>query len=332
MKVRFYLFILSVLFYSVTGCSGEATDPDAMTDIPEGPQYVLVLHGGAGSSAPDDIPSALREAYHASMQQALKAGEAVLKGGGPAMEAVIAAIEVMENDSLFNAGRGAVLTEDGDAELDASLMEGNRLDAGAVAGVKHIKNPVLAAKAVMLNSRHVMLSGAGADNFAVEQGLDTVSQAYFITPGRLKQHKKASRGTVGAVALDKEGNLAAGTSTGGMSQKKWGRIGDSPIIGAGTYADNRSCAVSATGHGEFFIRNAVAHDIHARMLYGKETLEAAAHTVIHEVLRKKFDANGGIIGLDYQGNISMIFNTSAMFRGYIKAGEPPETFIFSGTQ
>ncbi|MFW6020029.1 MAG: isoaspartyl peptidase/L-asparaginase family protein [Bacteroidales bacterium] len=292
------------------------------------PDYALVIHGGAGNLQPEDIPEKTRRAYKISLNKALKAGDRVLENNGTAMDAVIAAIIIMENDSLFNSAKGAVLTEDGDVELDASLMRGKDSNAGAVAGVKHVKNPILAAKEVMLNSKHVMLTGRGADHFAAIKGLDTVDQDYFITSRRMMQHQKAIKGTVGAVALDKNGNLAAGTSTGGMSMKKWGRTGDSPIIGAGTYADNRTCAISGTGHGEYFIRNAVAFDVHARMLYKNQNLKSAAKTVIHDILYEKYNADGGIISVDTAGNIIMEYNTSAMFRGFIKASGEGETMIF----
>jgi beta-aspartyl-peptidase (threonine type) len=207
-------------------------------------------------------------------------------------------------------------------------MKGKTCNAGAVAGVRHIKNPILAAREVMVNSKHVLLAGDGADAFAVERGLDTVPQSYFITKRRKAQHEKSSKGTVGAVALDSQGNLAAGTSTGGMSNKKWGRIGDSPIIGAGTYADNKTCAVSGTGHGEFFIRNAVTYDIHARMLYNEQSLKEASYSVIHDILQKQYEAEGGIIAVDKNGNISMEFNTTAMFRAYTKSDGASDVKIF----
>ncbi|MGM0613383.1 MAG: isoaspartyl peptidase/L-asparaginase family protein, partial [Bacteroidota bacterium] len=270
------IFIATVVLFS--SCDQQSKEQATHST----PDYALVIHGGAGNLKPEDIPEEMKSAYKASLNKALEAGEHVLKNDGTAMDAVIAAIVIMENDSLFNSAKGAVLTEDGEVELDASLMRGEDSNAGAVAGVKYVKNPILAAKEVMLNSKHVMLSGQGADHFAALKGLDTVPQEYFITSRRLRQHQKAIKGTVGAAAFDKEGNLAAGTSTGGMSMKKWGRIGDSPVIGAGTYADNRTCAVSGTGHGEYFIRNAVAFDIHARMLYKNQSLKSAAKTVIHD--------------------------------------------------
>ncbi|MCF8330873.1 MAG: isoaspartyl peptidase/L-asparaginase [Bacteroidales bacterium] len=292
------------------------------------PDYVLVIHGGAGAISPTGLTSDLQQQYRHSLNAALSAGEKVLKSGGSATKAVISSILIMEDDSLFNSARGAVLTKNGHVELDASIMDGQDHNAGAVAGVKHTKNPILAAYKVMANSDHVMLSGKGADRFAVLQGLDSVSQDYFITQRRLLQLKNNIKGTVGAVALDKNGKLAAGTSTGGMSMKKWGRIGDSPVIGAGTWADNRSCAISATGHGEFFIRNVVAHDIHARMLYMNQTLEEASKTVIYDILLEKYNADGGLIGIDHHGNMIMEFNTSGMFRGYTKSTGETEVRIF----
>ena len=324
MKKKIFTFIVVVAVLLFSSCRQESEKPSNSSE----PEYTLVIHGGAGNLKADDIPEGLSKAYEKSLNKALEAGENVLQNNGKAMNAVIAAITVMENDSLFNSAKGAVLTEDGDVELDASLMRGKDSNAGAVAGVKHVKNPISAAKEVMLNSKHVMLAGNGADYFAALQGLDTVNQEYFITSRRLRQHREDIQGTVGAAALDKDGNLASGTSTGGMSMKKWGRIGDSPIIGAGTYADNRTCAISGTGHGEYFIRNAVAFDIHARMLYKNQNLELAAQTVIHDILRDNYDANGGIIGVDKTGEIVMEYNTSAMFRGFIKSSGKSDVRIF----
>ncbi len=319
------MLIVSIL---INSCNhNQAREINAKPQVQK-PEYALVIHGGAGDINPQKLPEEIRRKYRKALAAALKAGEDVLKDGGGAMDAVIAAIMIMEDDTLFNAAKGAVLTEAGTAELDASLMTGHDLNAGAIAGAKHIKNPILAAREVMLNSKHVMLAGDGADRFAAERNLDTVAQHYFITAHRKKQLQEYVHGTVGAVALDKKGNIAAGTSTGGMTAKKWGRIGDSPIIGAGTYADNRSCGVSATGHGEYFIRNAVAYDIHARMRYKNQSLDSAAREVVHNVLKEKFDASGGIVALDKSGNIVMEFNTTAMFRGYVKAGEKSFTAIF----
>jgi beta-aspartyl-peptidase (threonine type) len=277
------------------------------------------------------------EAYLKKLNEALTLGSAILSKGGSSMDAVEAVIRFMEDCPLFNAGKGAVLDSDGKAELDASIMDGKTGLAGAVGGVTTIKNPVSAARLVMMKTPHVMLIGSGAERFAKEQGLEIVDPSYFITPERLDQWKKdkikdhsqlgprtsdrkeeQKHGTVGAVALDQQGNLAAATSTGGMGNKMAGRIGDSPIIGAGTYASNKTCAVSATGHGEFFIRNVVAYDLSALMEYRGMTLENAAGYLILEKLKEQ-KANGGLIALDRMGNIAMPFNTNAMFRGFVKS-------------
>lgn len=321
------LYLIALLFIVTLISQSCNTNNNSKTEN-QNPGYALVIHGGAGSISPDDFSPALQQQYRNSLNKALEAGEYVLKEGGTAVKAVLAAIQVMEDDSLYNSGKGAVLTEKGYTELDASIMDGRNRNAGAVAGVKHIKNPILAAYEVMTNSDHVMLSGTGADHFAIHQGLDSVSRDYFITRSRLLQYKDKVKGTVGAVALDNNGNLAAGTSTGGMSMKKWGRIGDSPIIGAGTWADNNSCAISATGHGEFFIRNAIAYDIHARMMYKKQSLEDASKKVIHDILLEKYNADGGIIGIDHHGNLILEFNTSGMFRAYTKSSGETEVRIF----
>lgn len=259
---------------------------------------------------------------------------------------LIAAIAVLEDSPLFNAGKGAVFTYAGKNELDASIMDGSNLKAGAVAGVTTIKNPIKAAYAVMNQSEHVMLSGGGADAFAREQGLEIVDPSYFVDSARYQQYLRRRQaekqhagsaaqqepekkfGTVGAVALDQYGNLAAGTSTGGMSDKKYGRIGDSPVIGAGTYARNSTCAVSATGWGEFFIRLAVAHDISAMIEYAGLSLEEAADSVIMKKL-PALGGDGGIIALDQSGNISMKFNTEGMYRGYIREKGDAQTFIYN---
>jgi len=298
-------------------------------------KYTLVIHGGAGNITPENVPPDVAQQYKAKLTEALLAGDEVLKNGGTAMDAVTATIMVMENCPLFNAGKGAVFTADGINEMDASIMDGRNLEAGAVAGVHTIKNPILAARAVMEQSPHVLLSGNGADQFAKEKDLQIVDPSYFFTQKRWdsyqrikKQKEEADKhGTVGCVALDSHGNLAAGTSTGGMTWKMHGRIGDSPIIGAGTYADNNTCAVSCTGHGEYFIRYAVAYDISALMKYKGLTLQQAADEVIMKKL-KQAGGDGGIIAVDKDGNTSMTFNTSGMFRGKISKGEKPEVFVF----
>ena len=313
---------------------------------PERADYALVLHGGAGYMSPDMAPEK-RKAYADALREALRQGEAVLKSGGTALEAVETSIVYLEDTPLFNAGKGAVFTHAGRNELDASVMDGATLNAGAVGGVTTVKNPIRAALAVMSQSEHVMLSGRGAEEFAQVQGLEAVENSYFYNEDRyqslqrlLQQEGKTGTrldfspdnkfGTVGAVALDKNGNLAAGTSTGGMTNKRYGRIGDSPIIGAGTYADNRTCAVSCTGHGEFLIRYAVAHDISARMRHANATLAEAAEGIILKELTD-VDGRGGVIAVDKLGNISMPYNTGGMFRAYAKPGEQA-VMIFEGEE
>jgi beta-aspartyl-peptidase (threonine type) len=260
----------------------------------------------------------LEETYRKKLTEALTAGHRILAKGGTSLDAIEAAIRILEDSPLFNAGKGAVFTNAGTNELDASIMDGKTLNAGAVAGVKRIKNPISLARLVMTKSPHVLLSGAGAESFAKEQGIDWVDPKYFRTERRRRQMEERKKGTVGAVALDRHGSLAAGTSTGGMSNKRWGRIGDSAIVGAGTYADNETCAVSCTGHGEYFIRWAVAHDISAKMTYEGLSVERAAHKVVMEKL-VKVGGSGGIIAIDARGNIAMPFNTNGMYRGFATA-------------
>jgi len=284
--------------------------------------YVIVVHGGAGAlSSLKDQPDK-KTVYYAALDSALMTGDKILSTGGRGVDAVVAVVQYLENNPLFNAGVGATCTADGKFELDASIMEGKDLSAGAVAGVKHVKNPIKAALCVKNNSPHVMLSGEGADMFAKEQGLEMVEDnMYFVTPKTMQwietlKQESEKNGTVGCVVLDKEGNLVAGTSTGGMFKKKWGRIGDSPVIGAGTYADNSSCAVSCTGHGEYFIRHAVAFNLCARVKYLKEDIESAANHIIFNELNSEA-GNGGLIAVDKDGNIAMPFNSGGMFRGYL---------------
>ena len=294
-------------------------------------KWVLVLHGGAGDIKEESIAGELEAGYRRSLNGALQAGKKVLHEGGTALDAVTTVVRMLEDDSLFNAGKGAVFTNDGRNELDASIMDGSTMNAGAVAAVADIKNPILAARAVMEHSSHVLLSGSGASQFAREQGLEIVPPAYFHTKRRWNSLQeilqKEKNGTVGCVALDKQGNLAAGTSTGGMTNKHYNRIGDTPIIGAGTYANNRTCAISSTGHGEYLMRYTVAHDISALMEYKDLSIDEAAHSVIMDKLVKA-GGDGGVIGVDHQGNITMTFNTSGLYRAYAKADGEEGILIF----
>lgn len=297
----------------------------------------IAIHGGAGTILKENMPDSLEQQYRQTLKQALFAGYAVLQAGGTSLDAVQAAIVFMEDSPLFNAGKGAVLTHEGTVELDAAIMDGSNIKAGAVGGVKTVKNPIVAARRVMENSPHVMMIGEGADAFAKAQGLETENPDYFITDYRLKALQKILQqektdttgyrlelsesgnekyGTVGAVALDQFGNLAAGTSTGGMTNKKFGRIGDSPIIGAGTYANNQTCAVSATGHGEFFMRNVVAYDVSALIEYAGLSVQEAAQRVIFTKLLPQ-GGLGGLIALDAKGNLALPFNTEGMYRGFM---------------
>lgn len=282
--------------------------------------YVIVVHGGAGNMTALKGDTVAAAKYYAALDTALSIGDKVLSEGGEGAEAVMAVIGYFESNPMFNAGIGATVTADGTFELDAALMDGSDLSAGAVAGVKHVKHPIQAAYAVKTKSPHVMLSGDGADQFARSVGLEMVDDnMYFATPKSLKwieEIKKSKNGTVGCVVLDRKGNLTAGTSTGGMFKKQWGRIGDSPVIGAGTYADNQSCAVSCTGHGEYFIRHAVAFNVCARYKYLKESVADAADYIIHKELNPEA-GNGGLIAVDKQGNIAMPYNSNGMFRGYL---------------
>jgi L-asparaginase / beta-aspartyl-peptidase len=283
------------------------------------PRWSLAIHGGAGT-IPKDIPASERDAYLASLQKALQIGRDVLAGGGTSLDAVEKIVRFLEDDPLFNAGKGAVYTHDGTHELDAAIMDGRDLTCGSVAGVKTVKNPISLARLVKERSPHVFLIGDGAEAFATEMGVERVPNSSFDTPQRHAQWQEAMRrekeakpkGTVGAAALDQHGNLAAATSTGGMTNKRWGRLGDVPVIGAGTYANNKTCAISATGWGEKFIRNTVAHDISALMEYAGLTLQQAADRVIHQKLEKD---DGGVIGVAHDGSIALVFNSAGMYRG-----------------
>jgi len=323
---------LAVLFGWAS--STPAADPPA--------KVVLVIHGGAGVANRARFTAEAEKACRADLEQALKAGHAALKSGS-SLDAVEAAIKFMEDSPRFNAGRGAVFTRDGTNEMDATIMEGGTLKAGAVGGVSRIKNPITAARTVMEKSEHVLLIGAGAERFVFQHGVTEVSPRYFWTSERFNEmlrhaerveKKQAASidsdghfGTVGAVALDAKGHLAAGTSTGGMTYKMSGRLGDSPIIGAGTYADDRACGVSCTGHGEEFIRHAVAFDIASRMRHLKLGVKESADAVFAE-LPKEEKGVGGLIALDREGRVAMPFNTNGMFRGTITADGVVSVMVF----
>ena len=306
--------ITSILVLLIISCSGKNQE------VPIKQPIAIVVHGGAGTILKKNMSDEKEKKYKSKLEEAIRAGYQVLQNGGTSLDAVEQTIIILEDSPLFNAGKGAVFTHDKRNELDASIMEGSNLKAGAVAGVTHIKNPIRAARAVMEKSDHVLLAREGAEQFALLQKLDTVSPTYFFTEKRAKSLKRAKKeekfGTVGCVALDQNGNIAAGTSTGGMTNKKWGRIGDSPIIGAGTYANNGTCGVSSTGWGEYFIRGVVAHDISAMMEYGGKSLKESADHVIHQKLTE-LGGTGGVIALDQKGNIAMVFNTEGMYRGFM---------------
>ena len=327
MKKLSLLFLVFLLIFS---CKESTNKPEETTPKPTN-VFAIVIHGGAGYQTRESISKETDSLVRAKLSEAIKVGHNILKNGGTSLDAVEKTINILEDSPLFNAGKGAVFTNDETNELDASIMDGKTLNAGASAGTTTVKNPIDLARAVMENSPHVLLSGRGAEQFAKEQGLEIVEPSYFSTEDNLNRVRKIKEreakkvaslidkysdlkfGTVGCVALDKNGNISAGTSTGGMTNKKWNRIGDSPIIGAGTYANNNTCGVSSTGHGEFFIRGAVAYDISALMDYKGWTLEEASKEVIQKKLIE-LGGTGGIIALDKNGNISMEFNTPGMYR------------------
>jgi beta-aspartyl-peptidase (threonine type) len=338
---------------ALQGCCSQqaaAKGPAALSSTPELPQlpWGIVLHGGAGVIRRETLSPEKEAEYRAKLTEALQAGHTLLARGGTSLDAVGAALRILEDSPLFNAGKGAVFNHDGQNELDAAIMDGKTLKAGAITGVHHVKNPIELARKVMEKSPHVMMTGDGAELFAREQGIELVPAEYFRTEERWEQLQKAlekekasqsppssSRlpatgeekfGTVGAVALDQAGNLAAGTSTGGMTNKRYGRVGDSPIIGAGTYANAR-CAVSGTGHGEYFIRYTVARDICARLEYLGLPLQEAARSLVMDVLVKA-GGEGGVIAMDAQGRVAMPFNSPGMYRGYMGADGTPHVAIF----
>ncbi|MCM5662431.1 isoaspartyl peptidase/L-asparaginase family protein [Galbibacter mesophilus] len=332
--------LLSLLIFSACEEKKSTETIEKSTEKPQKPNennFGIVLHGGAGTILKENMSDSLEAAYKAKLTEAIQTGYAILEKGGTSLDAIEKTINVLEDSPLFNAGKGAVFTNDGKNELDASIMDGKTLNAGAVAGVTTVKNPINLARAVMEKSEHVMFARDGAEQFAKEQGIEMVDSSYFFTENRMKSLKRAQKrekveldhddktafydpyikddkfGTVGCAALDKHGNLAAGTSTGGMTNKKWGRVGDAPIIGAGTYANNATCAVSSTGWGEYFIRGVIAYDISAMMEYGNKSLQESARKVIQEKL-PKMGGNGGIIAIDHKGNVAMEFNTAGMYR------------------
>lgn len=328
------LIILLATVALLQSCTSEGNETAAgSTSTP----YALVIHGGAGAITRAAMTPEMEQEYLKVLNEALDIGETILKEGGASLDAVEKTIMYLEDSPLFNAGKGAVFTHEGKNELDASVMDGASLKAGAAGGLTIVRNPIRAARAVMEKSPHVLLVGKGAEQFAIEQKIDTVSPEYFFTQERwdaLERAKAAENaqegalptnpdykfGTVGCVALDQKGNIAAGTSTGGMTNKRWNRLGDAPIIGAGTYANNATCGVSCTGHGEFFIRYAVAHDVSAMMEYKGSSVQEAGEFIVNQKL-KNAGGEGGLIALDKKGNIAMPFNSEGMYRGYAKAGE-----------
>jgi beta-aspartyl-peptidase (threonine type) len=319
--------IAGILVLAITGMTHMTVSAETSSPI------AIAIHGGAGTIRKEDLAAEKEAEIRLTLDTALRAAYGILQKGGSSVDAVTRAVTLLEDSPDFNAGKGAVFNAEGKNEMDASIMEGKGLEAGAVASVRNIRNPILLARKVMTDSVHVMLMGGGAEQFARDQGIAFEEDDYFYTERRWQQLQKAKSAsdqvllsetptnwysTVGAVALDREGNLAAATSTGGMTNKRWGRVGDSPIVGAGTYADNRSCAVSATGHGEYFIRATVARDICARVQYAGASLAQAADQMIHGQLTE-MGGTGGIIAVDTGGNVALTFNTAGMYRASIDA-------------
>ena len=336
LKFRSLLIVsfLLILVFSFNRCQN-SNNQKQLLENSQIENFGIVIHGGAGTMSRKEMTKEMDSMYRNKLEEVIKVGYLILKNGGTSQEAVEKSINLLEDSPLFNAGKGAVLNSNGEIELDASFMNGKTLNAGAIVGVKTIKNPISAAIKVMENSPHVMFFGSGAEEFAMKEGLEIVDPNYFFTQKRIDElkrikldEKKSSfindelknikYGTVGCVALDKKGNLAAGTSTGGMTNKKWNRIGDVPIIGAGNYANNKTCAISATGWGEFFIRNVVAHDISALMEYKGLKISEASKIVINEKVAK-LGGDGGVIGIDKNGNIAMEMNTNGMYRAHMNS-------------
>lgn len=353
MDIKSFLFFIIILF--ILGCNSSHETEKEGKIAPSGTkqEIALAIHGGAGTIKRENMTADQEAAYREKLMESIDVGFAVLERGGSSLDAVMAAVQLLEDSPLFNAGRGAVFTHEGKNEMDAAIMDGERKEAGAVAGITRVKNPITAAHAVMVHSPHVFMIGEGAEKFAREQGLEIVDPSYFRVEERYEQLKKIidsekqqldhssllemelkdphfkdrKFGTVGAVAVDRNGNVAAATSTGGMTNKRYGRVGDVPVIGAGTYADNKTCAVSGTGHGEFFIRNVVGHEIAAQMDHaGKSVSEAAEDVVMRQLV--EMEGEGGVIAIDRHGNITMPFNSEGMYRGFIKEKGQGKTFIF----
>ena len=330
---KVYLLLLISISFLTSNCKNESSEENVLPKKIN--DFAIIIHGGAGTILKKNMTPEKETAYKDKLTEAIKTGYSILKKGGTSIDAVEKTINILENSPLFNAGKGAVFTHDETNELDASIMTGNNLNAGAVAGVRKVKNPISLARKVMESSPHVLLSGEGATTFAKEQGLELVDSIYFFTESRyqsllhVKEKMKTDNskktafydadikdskfGTVGCVALDKKGNITAGTSTGGMTNKRWNRIGDSPIIGSGTYANNETCGVSSTGWGEYFIRAQVAHDISALIDYKGLSLKEATKEVIQNKL-KNLGGTGGVVALDKNGNMSFEFNTAGMYR------------------
>jgi L-asparaginase / beta-aspartyl-peptidase len=334
-----------LLALGILGCEAGPSTGGAGADSFPGAEFGIVVHGGAGTILRENLNDELEARYHAALRAALEAGHAILADGGTALDAVVAAVRILEDEPLFNAGRGAVFTSDGTNELDAAIMDGATLNAGAIAGVKRVKNPITLARLVMEESPHVFMVGEGAESFGRGFGVEEVDPSWFYTDARWEalQRARASEadrnaswmdaedfryGTVGAVARDRNGDLAAATSTGGMTNKRFGRVGDVPVIGAGTYASNASCAISATGHGEYFIRTVVAREICARIEYLGESIQAATEAVIDGRLGV-LGGTGGVVGLDREGRPVLYMNTPGMYRGHYLAGGAPFTAIFA---
>jgi L-asparaginase / beta-aspartyl-peptidase len=334
-------FVQAIFLLTIMACTpGETQRKETIS--PKG-DITIVVHGGAGTITRGSMTAEKEVSYRQALKAAIDSGYQMLEKGKTSEDVVVAVVSRLEDSPLFNAGKGSVFTNEGTNEMDASIMVGKTLMAGAVAGVTSIRNPIKAAQLVMNRSGHVLLSGKGAELFAKNEGLDIVEPSYFFDSTRYEQWQRIKAkdetslsedmidrkfGTVGCVALDKDGNLAAATSTGGMTNKKFGRIGDSPIIGAGTYANNATCAISSTGHGEYFIRLAIAHDISAMMEYGKATLQVAAESVIMKKL-PSLNGTGGVIGLTRAGEVVMTFNTEGMFRGVRRAGQEASISIYN---